>query len=99
MGAEKDVGESDREDDAGDRIERGGQAQIERGDFPDAGEAIDRDGGPMEERRLVHRGASVLEREEQGVVLDHLLEKDGLDRLVGAADVGRAEPMQGGERG
>ena len=99
VGAEYRTGEDDCEDDAGDRIEGGRQAQVEGGYFGDAGEAIERDGGPVEERRLVHRRAAVLEREEQGVVLDHLLEEDGLDRLVGAADVGGAEVMERGQGG
>src|SRR5260370_17433301 len=47
----------------------------------------------MEERRLVHRGASVFDGEQERAVLDHLLEEDAFDRLVVAAYVGRVEAV------
>ena len=46
----------------------------------------------------LHRRVAVFEREEQGVVLDHLLEEVGFDRLVGAADVGVAEVVERRQR-
>src|SRR5260370_39755381 len=47
----------------------------------------------MEERRLVHRGASVFDGEQERAVLDHLLEEDAFDRLVVTAYVGRVEAV------
>ena len=58
-------------------------------------EAIDRDRGPMKERRLVHRDVAVFEREQDLSVLDHLLDEHAFDRLVAAAYVAHAEPMEG----
>src|SRR6266852_3260687 len=52
----------------------------------------------MEERRLVHRGASVFDGEQERAVLDHLLEEDAFGRLVCAAYVGRVEAMDGEKR-
>ena len=60
----------------------------------DIGDAIDGDGGPVEERRLVHRGLAVLEREEEMVVLDHILDEDGFDGFIAGAYVGGAEAME-----
>src|SRR5712692_5068269 len=51
----------------------------------------------MEERRLVHRGASVFDGEQERAVLDHLLEEDAFDRLVVTAYVGHVEAVDGEE--
>jgi hypothetical protein len=54
----------------------------------------------MEQRRLVHRGDAVLDREQEMAVLDHLLDEHAFDGLVAGAYVAGAEPMKrqdGGE--
>ena len=52
----------------------------------------------MEKRRLEHRDVAVLDREQQLVMLDHLLHEDAFDRFVAGAYVAGAEAMEGQER-
>ncbi|HEY9158788.1 hypothetical protein [Candidatus Binatus sp.] len=78
----------------------GRQQEVGGGNFADCGEAIDCDRGPMEQRRLVHWGDAVLDREQEMAVLNHLLDEHAFDRLVAGAYVAGAEPMKrqdGGE--
>src|SRR6266852_1644516 len=50
----------------------------------------------MEERRLVHRGASVFDGEQERAVLDHLLEEDAFGRVEA---VDREKRDDAGDRG
>src|SRR6202011_4371449 len=92
--AEQIRGEDERQRDASDRVESGGQAQIKGGDAIDARAAIDRGSRPMKERRLVHRRPTVEEGKKKVAMLDHLLGEHAFDGFVESAYVRLAETME-----
>src|SRR5208282_3033862 len=49
--------------------------------------------GPMKKRRLVHGIAPIVERKQPLPMLDHLLNKDCLDRFIASTHIRRAKPI------
>src|SRR6266851_3323003 len=82
--------EADSQDDTGDSVEGGSEAQVERGYLFHTQEMVDGSSRPMEQRRLVHRRMPIFERKEHLAVLDHLLNENALDRFVCPTQIGRA---------